>query len=219
MTGSNFWPGRFAPAFLLAALALALPGAAMAQTAPQAAQPPISVEPVPSELELAKLLWSTMTAVHHANLSGNYSVLRDISSPGFQVMNNAARLGEIFASIRESRSTFPMRCCWPPPIPSRLRWWSPASSGCAAISASGRPRSSSTSSSNGSRGAGGCTACRSARRRSHRKRRPSAGARPLDSVVCSVPDFARDKRPAALCRKSSRVPERSRGTLRDSTSP
>ena len=103
MTGSNFWPGRLVPAFLLAAAALVLPATAMAQTAPQAAQPPISVEPVPSELELAKLLWSTMTAVHHANLSGNYSVLRDISSPGFQVMNNAARLGEIFASIRESR--------------------------------------------------------------------------------------------------------------------
>lgn len=103
MTGSNFWPGRYVPAFLLAAMALALPGIASAQSAPQAAQPPISVEPVPSELELAKLLWSTMTAVHHANLSGNYSVLRDISSPGFQVMNNAARLGEIFASIRESR--------------------------------------------------------------------------------------------------------------------
>ena len=64
MTGSNFWPGRLVPAFLLAAAALVLPGAASAQGAPQAAQPPISVEPVPSELELAKLLWSTMTAVH-----------------------------------------------------------------------------------------------------------------------------------------------------------
>lgn len=106
------WPGRFAPAFLLAALAFAMPVTASAQAqaqalppamTPQAAQPPISVEPVPSELELAKLLWSTMTAVHHANLSGNYSVLRDIASPGFQVVNNAARLGEVFASIRESR--------------------------------------------------------------------------------------------------------------------
>ena len=77
----NTRPGLFAPAFLLAALALAAP--VHAQT--QAAQPPISVEPVPSELELAKLLWSTMTAVHHANLSGNYSVLRDTSANGFQI--------------------------------------------------------------------------------------------------------------------------------------
>lgn len=104
----NTRPGRFAPAFLLAAVALGTPMAAWAQAqpqaaTPQAAQPPISIEPVPNELELAKLLWSTMTAVHHANLSGNYSVLRDISSPGFQVMNNAARLGEVFASIRQSR--------------------------------------------------------------------------------------------------------------------
>ncbi|MEZ5708027.1 MAG: hypothetical protein R3E02_01420 [Blastomonas sp.] len=85
-----------------------MPGLAQAQTAqapdrPQVTGIPISALPVPGELEMAKLLWSTMAAVDHANQSGNYSVLRDISSPSFQVNNNAAQLAEIFRGIREAR--------------------------------------------------------------------------------------------------------------------
>jgi len=56
--------------------------------------------PMPSETELAKLIWSTMIAVDTANLSGNYSVLRDNSASGFQAANNPARLAEIFAPLR-----------------------------------------------------------------------------------------------------------------------
>lgn len=71
--------------------------------AQQAAPPPTSAVPVPGELELAKLIWSTMAAVDHANQAGNYSVLRDLSAPGFQINNDSARLGQIFASLRASR--------------------------------------------------------------------------------------------------------------------
>ena len=49
---------------------------------------------------MSKLLWSTIAAVDHANQSGNYSVLRDISAQTFQVNFNPARLTEIFAGIR-----------------------------------------------------------------------------------------------------------------------
>lgn len=59
--------------------------------------------PVPGELELSKLIWSTMAAVDHANQAGNYSVLRDVSAPGFQINNDSARLSEIFASLRATR--------------------------------------------------------------------------------------------------------------------
>lgn len=52
---------------------------------------------------MAKLIWSTMVAVDQANLSGNYSVLRDISAPSFQIINDPARLTAAFASIRASR--------------------------------------------------------------------------------------------------------------------
>lgn len=41
-----------------------------------------------------------MAAIDHANRSGNYSVLRDLGAPGFQINNDAARLGQIFAGIR-----------------------------------------------------------------------------------------------------------------------
>lgn len=112
-------PGPSAPAFrfslgrcalTFAAAALPLSGAAAQASAPapvQAApaaqptvQPPPSTRPVPSQLELSKLLWSTVAAVDHANQSGNYSVLRDISAQGFQINFNPARLTEVFAGIR-----------------------------------------------------------------------------------------------------------------------
>jgi len=44
-----------------------------------------------------------MAAVDHANQSGNYSVLRDNAAPGFQMLNNPARLSEIFAGLWASR--------------------------------------------------------------------------------------------------------------------
>lgn len=97
----TFVPGLRAPAlFISAALAaLAVPTMATAQTAP----PPISAQPVPGDLELAKLIWSTMAMVDHANRSGNYSVLRDTSATGFQINNDPSRLAEIFASLRAQR--------------------------------------------------------------------------------------------------------------------
>ncbi len=88
----------------LLGLAMALPATstpALAQLAPGAAPPP-SPMPVPNELELAKMIWSTMAAVDHANLAGNYSVLRDLSAPGFQMNNDAARLAKIFETLRAS---------------------------------------------------------------------------------------------------------------------
>ncbi|MDY7098007.1 MAG: hypothetical protein SXU28_07705 [Pseudomonadota bacterium] len=65
-------------------------------------QPPPSIRPTPSQLELSRMIWSTVAAVDHANRSGNYSVLRDISAQAFQINYNPARLTEIFAGLRNS---------------------------------------------------------------------------------------------------------------------
>ncbi len=92
-------PGHIAPAVFFALAALAAPSSVSAQAAP----PPPSIQPVPTELELAKLIWGTMVAVEQANVSGNYSVLRDMASPSFQQLNDPARLAQIFAEIRASR--------------------------------------------------------------------------------------------------------------------
>lgn len=63
-------------------------------------QVPPSIRPTPDQLELSKLLWSTIAAVDHANQSGNYSVLRDISAQGFQIQFDPARLAELFSGLR-----------------------------------------------------------------------------------------------------------------------
>jgi len=98
-------PARFALCLMLSGLcATAASGQAQRpQTQPQRSQPqapaPSSV-PVPDELQLSKLVWSTMVAVDHGNIAGNYSVLRDLSAPGFQINNDAAQLTQIFANLR-----------------------------------------------------------------------------------------------------------------------
>ena len=108
-TALTFMPGLRAPAFFCAAmLACGLAFGLVFAASPASAQsqpmrPPVSNQPVPGELELAKMIWSTMAMVDHANRSGNYSVLRDTSSTGFQIQNDPSRLAEIFAQIRASR--------------------------------------------------------------------------------------------------------------------
>jgi hypothetical protein len=87
-----------APAFLLlSALTLGYPACASAQQpAAQAAAPAAALD----QMQLSKLVWGTMIAVEQANQSGNYSVLRDIAAPGFQTNNDAAKLAQIFATLR-----------------------------------------------------------------------------------------------------------------------
>lgn len=90
---------------ILAATVASMPvSQAFAQQPAQSTTPPVSnYQPVPGELELAKMIWSTLAAVDHANQSGNYSVLRDISSPAFQIANDPSRLASIFGGIRQAR--------------------------------------------------------------------------------------------------------------------
>ena len=46
------------------------------------------------------LLRNTLVALHQANLTGNYTVLRDLGAPAFRDTNTASRLAELFAPIR-----------------------------------------------------------------------------------------------------------------------
>ena len=66
----------------------------------QAQQP--QAAPRPAQIDrngVLILVRSTLLALDQANKTGNYTVLRDLGAPGFQ-MNSAARLGEIFAKQR-----------------------------------------------------------------------------------------------------------------------
>ncbi|MEO5760348.1 MAG: hypothetical protein ABIQ51_26230 [Mesorhizobium sp.] len=56
---------------------------------------------VPVKLEQALyLIRSTLLTLNDANRTGNYTVLRDLAAPDFQLRNTAADLGQIFADLR-----------------------------------------------------------------------------------------------------------------------
>ena len=97
--GQTSGPGLHAPARLLLA-ALLLP-ISIGPAAAQAPRPAAAVNAIPDQAGLARMVWSTMAAVDHANKTGNYSVLRSLGSPDFQAVNGAPALSRIFASLRE----------------------------------------------------------------------------------------------------------------------
>jgi hypothetical protein len=76
--------------------------AARAQEAPQPSAPP----PPPQEVsgpEISMLIRGTLAALHHANATGNYTVLRELGTIDFQVSNSAARLTDLFREFRDKR--------------------------------------------------------------------------------------------------------------------
>jgi hypothetical protein len=91
--------GAAALALALAALAVPRPAAAQPQAAAQAAPKPANID----RNGVIMLVRSTLLALDQANKTGNYTVLRDLAAPGFQVGNTAARLGEIFAKLRNDK--------------------------------------------------------------------------------------------------------------------
>jgi hypothetical protein len=97
-------PARSLVALVIGVLAYVGPVYAQGRSQPQpqvaASAPTVGV---PDSLTVAKLVWSTMAAVDHANATGNYSVLRDLGAPSFQANNNAATLAGIFQNIRIQR--------------------------------------------------------------------------------------------------------------------
>jgi len=68
------------------------------QTMPAAPAAPKLLVPEPQGL--AVLIQNTLIALNHANLTGNYSVLRDLAAPGFQKLNSTKHLAASFADLR-----------------------------------------------------------------------------------------------------------------------
>ena len=97
-------PARKVPARLRIAIAAGLlvpPQLLVAQV--QQAPASAAARPLPDRIVLSKLLWGTMAAVDQANRTGNYSVLRDLGSAGFQASNSAVSLAAVFAVIRNQQ--------------------------------------------------------------------------------------------------------------------
>jgi hypothetical protein len=97
--------GRYHTFSILGRAAMALAIAALASLPLAKAEPAAKAEqqaPKPAQIDrngVLMLVRSTLLALDQANKTGNYTVLRDLGAPGFQV-NTAARLAEIFAKQR-----------------------------------------------------------------------------------------------------------------------
>lgn len=56
---------------------------------------------IPSPEELLALIRTTVIALNQANMTGNYTVLRDIGAPPFRSANDASKLSLIFKGLRD----------------------------------------------------------------------------------------------------------------------
>jgi len=61
---------------------------------------------LPDAYKMDMLIRTTLIALSQANLTGNYTVLRDLGSPSFQSANTAARLAEAFTDLRQRKLDF-----------------------------------------------------------------------------------------------------------------
>jgi len=66
----------------------------------------IGSTPMPSAPVLLALLRGTLAAVNQANVTGNYSVLRDLGAPSFRENYNSAELADRFRPWRENELDF-----------------------------------------------------------------------------------------------------------------
>ena len=81
------------------------PPPAQVQIAPAASATP-DKPPLPSPEQLISLVRSILLAVNDANLTGNYTVLRDLSAPDSQALNTPERLEESFRPFRQQGTDF-----------------------------------------------------------------------------------------------------------------
>ena len=58
---------------------------------------------VPDSAGQVMLIRNTLTAVNHGNITGNYTVLRDLSSERFRRRNTAGDLATTFANLRKQK--------------------------------------------------------------------------------------------------------------------
>ncbi len=83
-------------------------GLAQAKSQPSQVAQQVAVQgpTLPDPYQMSMLIRTSLIALSQANLTGNYTVLRDLGSPAFQAMNSAARLTEAFADLRQRRLDF-----------------------------------------------------------------------------------------------------------------
>ena len=56
---------------------------------------------MPDNIVLVQLVRAAISALNQANITGNYTVLRDLGAPSFRNANTATRLAELFSNLRD----------------------------------------------------------------------------------------------------------------------
>lgn len=85
------------------ALALGLGGAKAQMPAFPGQQPVVAPSMSPDDPHLILMTRNVIVALNQANMTGNYSVLRDMGTPNFQITNSSARLAEAFSALRSRK--------------------------------------------------------------------------------------------------------------------
>lgn len=88
---------------LLARLLAIGDAAAQLRSKPVLQQREAASSTIPNPYRLNLLIRTTIVAVSQANATGNYSVLRDLAAPRFQIANSHARLADLFAKLRNRK--------------------------------------------------------------------------------------------------------------------
>jgi hypothetical protein len=58
---------------------------------------------MPDDIHIILMIRSAVIALNQANITGNYTVLREMGTANFQMSNSPARLAEIFATLRSRK--------------------------------------------------------------------------------------------------------------------
>lgn len=71
---------------------------------------------MPSGQALAIMITNTLIAYNQGNLTGDYSVFRELASPQFRRANSPARLADIFRTMRDDRIDLSPIVLYPPKL-------------------------------------------------------------------------------------------------------
>ena len=58
---------------------------------------------VPDDIHIILMIRNAVIALNQANITGNYTVLREMGTANFQMTNSPARLAEVFATLRSRK--------------------------------------------------------------------------------------------------------------------
>ncbi len=66
-------------------------------------QEPEAAPAIPDDIRIMLMIRNAVIALNQANITGNYSVLREMGTANFQMTNSPARLAEVFATLRSRK--------------------------------------------------------------------------------------------------------------------